>query len=279
MKITDIEVYSNDIQFMKFSLENVKTSDEYLIKNIVGLDAENIIPVYYGSGANSKDKFYDYIMKPRDIVMKIGLNPRFNFNESYEELRDKIYRCISASRSGIISLKFFSKATALSQILGRIIKFEATHFTKEPEVQITFNCNEPLFKGINRTVRTGINETNPVLISDEESSAPHGSCVKLTFNPPSSTFTMQDTATDPEWQFVVTPASSFVSGDILYFSSEKNNRYLYVDRAAAITYLTDKISPGSIWPILFPGSNSFHIPEIATFDWNQVDYYASYWGV
>lgn len=279
MKITEVELYSNNIQFMKFSLEKINPNDEYVIKNITGLDADDIIPMYYGSGDNSNSKFYDYILKPRDIVMRIGLNPRFNLDETHGEIRDKIYRAISASRSGILTLKFFSNGIAMAQLFGRIVKFEANHFTKEPEVQVTFNCNEPLFKAINETVLTGLNETNPVYISDGESTAPHGFKFQIVFTTSSNTFTIQDAPSNPDWVFQIVPATPFANEDVLYLSSEKNNKYLYMDRGGVITHLMDKVYPTSIWPILFPGTNTFHIPEINAINWTQVAFYASYWGV
>jgi hypothetical protein len=280
MKITDIELYSNNVLFMTFSLQKANFTDSHLIKSIAGLDAEDIVPMYYGYGLNSNTKYYEYSLKPRDIVMRIGLNPNFTINESYGGLRETLYKAISSSRSGIITLKFLSNGVAQTQIFGRIVKFEVVYFTKEPEVQITFNCTEPLFKAINSTLITGIASANPVLVTDNVSTAPHGFKLQATFIGSVATFTIQDAAATPEWMFQIIPASPFAIGDVLYLSSEKNNKYIYMVRSGVTTYLMDKVLTTSVWSILFPGNNVFYIPEIiGAITINNIEHYASYWGV
>src|SRR5688500_7127761 len=80
----------------------------YLVKGIVGIDAEDIVPKFYARGLQSDKKFYEYTMKPRDVVIRIGLNPIFRINEDVSSIRDNVYRLISADRSGLLQIQFNS---------------------------------------------------------------------------------------------------------------------------------------------------------------------------
>lgn len=288
MKITDVELYSNNVNFINFSVRSVHPSSKYMVRDITGLDAEEIIPSFYGFGQNSNVKFYDFGMKSRDIVMKVALNPRFNLGEDYADVRDELYKAISSSRTGLISIHFSADGTSVGKASAYITKFETVHFAQLPEVQITFQCQEPFFTSID-PINYNIDDLNPnhagalinpIIISDGLSTAPHGLSMKATFLAASPTFTIRDIAgVNYDWQFVVYPAGGFAIGDVLYLSSERSDKYLYMMRGATVTYLMDKVEPSSIWPILFPGTNSFYIPEIANLTINDVEFYAAYWGV
>lgn len=281
MRITDIELYSStNVDAINFSLRHTKPTDRYHVKNITGLDAEDIIPKFYGAGLVTKPRYYEFGMKPRIIVMRLILNPSFKLDETVSDVRDALYRVISASRTGKVSLNMNAAGTTVARTAGFITKFEVPHFTDRPEIQLTIQCDDPKFRGINSVVYDDeLVQANPFVIVDGLSTAPHGFTMLATFKAASSTFTIQDAPSNPEWKFQVTPASAFANGDKLYLSSEGANKYLYMVRGAATTYLMDKILPTSIWPIIFPGSNSFYIPELATLTLNNVTFYPAYWGV
>lgn len=282
MRVTNVGLYAaNNIEAINFSLSKSDPTAQYMVRTMIGLDAEDLVPKFYGFGLVNKPKFYDFGMKPRDIVIRVVLNPRFNLDESYSDVRDELYRVISATRTGLVTLHFNSGGTTVAKISGFITKFEVPHFAPLPEVQITVRCDDPIFRAINPVIYTPteLKTTNPVIVADSLSTAPHGFSMKVTFKATSPQFSVQDLASNPEWKFVVIPNGGFASGDVLYFSSDTANKYLYMVRAAVTTHLVDRIQPGSIWPVVFPGANNFHFPEIANFNWNELVYYAAYWGV
>jgi hypothetical protein len=282
MRVTAVEMYSpNFTEIITFSLRDYDPTARYIVRNIVGLDAEEIVPKFYGFGLNTKPKFYDFGLSAREIVIRIVLNPDFRSDESYSDVRDTLYRSISATRTGMTALHFKSGGTVVSKISGFITKFEVPYFVKLPEVQLTVRCDDPMFRGINPVIfaPAEMKTTNPILIPDSLSTSPHGFSMQLTFKATAPSFTIQDVPTNPEWKFKVTPSGGFLSGDVLYFSSDYSNKYLYMVRAGTTTHLLDRLEPTSIWPILFPGANSFHFVDIASFNWNTVEYYAAYWGV
>lgn len=285
MRVTNVALYSNYVEMINFSLRNTDPTAQYMVKAIAGLDAEELIPKFYGFGLQTKPKFYDFGMKPRDIVMRIVLNPRFILGEAYSDVRDELYKAISSNRTGLIVLHFRSGATTVSRIMGFITKFEVPYFERLPEVQMTVRCNDPMFRAINPVIfdPPELPIANPVIIADSLSTAPHGFHFRVTFKAATPSFTIQDVPTNPEWKFTVTPNGGFAIGDILEFSSDFGNKFLYMIRAGVTTYLLDRIEPGSIWPIIFPGSNQysnfFHFVNLAQINWNTLDYYAAYWGV
>ena len=282
MKVTNVGLYSPTLEeAINFSLINPFRTDQYFVKNIIGLDSDDLIPKFYGFALNSKARFYDFGMKPREIVIRLVLRPRFHLDESYSDVRDELYRAISATRTGAVVLHFNAGATTVSRIQGFITKFEVPYFNKEPEVQLTITCDDPMFRSINSIYYEpeDLKTTNPILIGDSLSTAPHGFVMEVTLKANIPSFTIQDKQTDPEWRFRIIPSGGFLIGDVLHISSEHSDKSLHIVRSGSTIPLVDKIEPGSMWPIIFPGTNDFHFVDIASFDWVSLEYYAAYWGV
>jgi hypothetical protein len=103
------------------------------------------------------------------------------------------------------------------------------------------------------------------------------------FKQASPTFTLQDAVTNPDWKFKIVPTGGFLTNDVLHLDSNLNNKHLYLERAGVNTYLADKIEPGSVMPVIFPGKNVFHAAELSggnfIFDWIDFSFYPAYWGV
>jgi hypothetical protein len=281
MRVTDISLYSNEVEMVSFSTSVADPDAQYYVREMVGLDSEDLVPRFYGFGLQTKSRFYEFVLKPRLIVARFVLNPRFKLGESYSDVRDQLYKLISANRGGMVTMHFEAGGTTVSQIDGFITKFEVPYFTQLPEVQISMRCDDPLFRAINPVVYTPdeLKTVNPIIVADSLSTAPHGFKLQLTFTVATPSFHIQDDPNTPEWIFQITPAGGFQPGDILNMSSEFATKQLSFTRGGVETYLVDKLSPQSIWPMIFPGSNTFYFPEIANFTWNEIEYYPAYWGV
>jgi hypothetical protein len=281
MRVTSVDVYSANVEEpISFSLRGSDPHAQYQVRNIVGLDAEEIIQKFYGF-SNSGDKYYNFGLKPRDIVMRIALNPKLILGETPSDVRDRLYRAIASNRTGGLRLHFKSGATTVSSISGYISKFEVGYFNKLPEVQLTVRCGDPMFRAINPVVFDEEDLTvNPLNIPDTLSTAPHGFVMMGTFTDDSASLTIQDAETDPEWVFQVSPYGGFESGDQFYMSSEISNKQIYLNREGSILHLADAIEPLSIWPIIFPfpSVNNFYIEEFDKITLTSLTYYAAYWG-
>jgi len=254
----------------------------YLIRAMVGIDADELVAKFIGFGLVTGKKLYEYTMKPRLIVMRISLNPVFAVNEDISELRDRIYRLISANRHGELDLQFREGASIVCGIKATISKMEVNHFSKTPELQITFKCNDPMFRSL-APIGYDIDElpsSGGVVLDDELSTAPHGISFKVKFTAVTASFSVQDDPTTPDWVWTVTPSTSFQINDELWFSSEFEKKQVWWNKAAGTDIeLMDKVVSGSIWPLIYHGRNVLYFPQIANIDWLEMKYYSAYWGL
>lgn len=275
MRVTSVELHpegSSDICVLSF--RDPRRLNPYNVKAIIGLDANEIIPRYYGGSGNTK--FYNLALEKRELVVRVELNPNFKLNESYSSLRDAVYRMISSSRTGVIQVQFKDGETVVAAISGFVSKMEAPHFNKTQEVQLTIQCSDPLLRApIPVAVDiTGLDPATTV-IEDVFSTAPHGFEFDVTFVAAATEFTIGDAG----WEFKVSPTGGFQVGDILHLSSEHNAKQVYLTRSAVVTHLADKVTPGSIWPVLFPGENTFALSTPTDLSWTAISHRPAYWGV
>lgn len=277
MKVTSVEIHpSGSSEFVSLSFRDPRRQNPYNIKAIIGLDADEIVPRYYG--ASGSQKFYNLTLEKRDLVFRIELNPDFS-TQSYSELRDDLYRLVSSSRTGLLEVQFKNNTEVVAIVSGFVSKIEAAHFTKQPEVQITVGCSDPMLRAPS-PINVDVSGLDPALtvVSDTLSTAPHGFRFELEFltELPAIDITNPD---EPGLVFEVTPSGGFITGDVLHFSSELTEKYLYILRGANTIRLADVITPGSIWPILFPGDNSFVIGSPTAVQWDAISHRPTYWGV
>lgn len=282
MRVLGVDIHAtNSDRVINFSFRDPDTQKPYVVKNILGLDADEIVTKFYGTSTVTNDKFYEMSLLKRNIIVHIGLNPTFAIDQTYSVLRDEIYKLVASSRTGAIQLRFKDEDKTVAAISGFVTKVEASHFTRSPELQLTVNCSDPTLKAFEQ-VSIDVTDLNPTstAIIDDESTAPHGFRFGVLFTGTTETFAVQDSLL-PTWAFAVdltgSPLGYFQSTDELHFSSEHNNRYLYLTRGFETVHLVDRIVPGSVWPIMFPGDNLFVCSEFV--DWDYITHYPTYWGV
>jgi hypothetical protein len=281
MKVTGVEISSDNANIINFGMSDVSSSDKYLVKSIFGLDADEVIRKFYSFASNSNAKFYNFSMKKREIVFRIILNPNYSINEDFSEIRDEIYRSISSSRTGLINILFRSGGAAVAQISGYFTKFEVPYFSKIPELQITINCDDFMLRGFNPVEIEAdvLGATNHIYVSDSISTAPHGMSFSIEYTATSNYFEITDDLTNKSWHFKVSPSGGFLTGDVLEISSEYNSRNVQIIRGATTIPIMDSISYDSSWPLIFPGSNEFEAYDKTKFNWVYVSYYPAYWGL
>lgn len=283
MRLTSISISTSfTSEEVTFSLEEFGDNSRYLVRGIVGIDADEIVPKYYGVGAVSSRKFYEYTMPSREIVIRTVLNPIFHVSEGVSEIRDRIYRLISSDRSGQLDLYFRSGSAIVCHIKGMVTKMEVAHFSRTPELQITVKCEDPMFRSVAPVdiPQAELPTSNPISLTDDLGNAPHGFSFKVRFTASTSTFVIQDHATTPDWQWEVTPATAFATDDELHFSSEYGAKRVFWNKDVGTDIeLLDKVESGSVWPQIFPGENVLYFMQIANFDWLELNFYAAYWGL
>lgn len=258
------------------SFKDPKTLNPFNAKKVSGLDASNIFPRYYR--ANSGDKFYTLSLEGRQIIFLIGLNPDWADNETYSLLRDKLFKVISLSKTGMVDILFRRGEEVVAIVRGFAMKVDTDLFLKDQVIQLTVNCDDPMLRGPEPVVIANPVIFEDVVVNDQKSTAPHGFTFKLTFNGNAPNLEVVD-PTDDSWFFRITPVGGFLNGDQLLASSDLNQRKLYILRAGVVTELMPSVVGGSIWPIIFPGENHFSFISDAPMTWTELSYYETYWGV
>jgi hypothetical protein len=281
MKVTGLEVVSENTNVFTLSMAKVSSKDKYLLKGHAGLDADDIVRKFYGFGNQTKPRFFTASIVKRDVVLRIQLNPNYAINESFSDIRDELYRSISLNRTGVLDLLFTAGGGISAKLTGFIKKFEVPLSSEVPELQMTIQCIDPVLRGINPIILNAadLGESSPIIIGDNVSTAPHGLSFAVEFLEPWSWFVMQDKFSFAEWSFQVVPTDGFLTGDVLHVVTDYGKTNVYVDRDGSIIPLMDKVSPGSMWPLIFPKNNTFFIPDINRMQWVHLTYYPAYWGI
>lgn len=285
MKVTSIELHPHNSALVAvLSFRDPARTLPYNVVDIQGLDPDMIVPRYYGVSGNSKAKFYDFSLNKKDVVMLVSLNPDFETNQSYSDLRDGIYKFISASRTGMIEIQFKNGADVVALLTGPVTKVEAATFEKAPAVKLTISPDDPVLRAPAAVVVpvAGLNPADTV-ITDLISTAPHGFAFQMAFTGAVASVTISDTTfglpLDDRWSFIITPAGGFLNGDLLNFSSYQSSKNLDITRGGGTILLADKVTPGSIWPVIFPGDNHIGFTSPASMHWNSISYVPAFWGV
>lgn len=281
MKLTSVEIHPSNPSDAEvvLSFRDPKSLNPYNIKSIFGLDSELIVPKFDGTDAAGIFNFYELSLRNRVIGVQAGLNPNFTDNETYSKLRDDLYKVIASSRTGEIQLQFKNDTEVVAAISGYISKFETDLFEKIQQVRLTIECSDPVLKGLVRTDVSvaGLDTDFDTIIQDYKSTAPHGVIFVLDFISDIADFNIVDQ--NSQSYFIVIPPGGFLAGDQLHISSEYNDKKLYIVRDSDIIHLADVVYTGSIWPIMFPGTNSFSLSNSTFLQWNAISYYPTYWGV
>lgn len=277
MRVSAIGLWVGDEEVARFSYEDPNTIQPYMARAVLGLDADELMPGFYGKGQGSGRKFYNVERPKPVVVIRIVLNPSSPLKMTFSQLRDNLYRTIAANRSAETQLRFYAGATTTAIIGCGVTKFEVPINSQTPELQMTLTCRDSLLRAPNSVYLEAedLATTNPIDITDGSSTAPHGFEMQFTFTANEPQFRIRDP--DNEWGFEV--EYDFETGDELYISSVGNEKAVTVTRGAVTTPIADKIRPDSLWPILFYGQNFFTIDELDSVDIDYIEYHAAYWGI
>jgi hypothetical protein len=280
MKVTSVSIVASGGNTCDLSLMDPRSQNPFQVKGIDGLDAEEILRRYSGETGGSGSRYYDLTLRQREIVFLAGLNPRWADNESYSDLRDRLYKLIASSRTGEVTIVFSNGATQVAYLKGSIAKIEAPKFSPVQEAKITVDCIYPMLQAMTRTNVDLSPEGVPLdpedtLIVDDQSNAPHGLKFTMRFTAGASLITIKDETND--WFYTVTPHLGFKTGDILHYSSEYGGKEIYIVRGDDTIYLADVVKRGSSWPRMYPGDN--YLKTTAPVVWTSISYVPTYWGV
>lgn len=298
MNVTEIKLMTPgaiDLLHASFKTKDVVRTDRFILKKATGLDAEDIMPQFYGRAQGTNFNYYNMVPKARVVTLTIKLNPQYNYNQTVGQLRDVFYKAVSYNRQGKIELRFMDDEEEIGSLIGFIRKIESSQFEAEAEITVTFEFSDPFIRSNDHVIIQGSSPVHALGMpnpewEDNDSTAPHGFKMELVFTIP--TVHVIDSLTihgihNPLYAPFKIDYHFEPGQDKLYFSSEYNNRYLYVERTngpnVQTINLADKIVKDSIWPIMLPGKTKIGFsnaenatPEIYI---ERILYRTAYWGV
>lgn len=311
MNITEIQIcspgqlaYTLDTH-VKFSLNSQDRSSPFILKSATGLEPSEIIKTY-----NDGPKFFRVRPKERVVAFSIKLNPNYTGNVTIGDLRDQVYKLVAYNTKANVwnsdtrlQIRFMNGTTYVASLFGYITRVDADIFSNSSDVSITIECEDPFLRSTTEIdLSSGIQPTSTVshtyfngityevesafACTDNKSTAPHGfkmeaECIAV---PPSS-------ETEPEkfivWDsrnplyYIFSSMDNFQVGDVIHFSSEEDDRYLYNQRTTiggtSYRQMINRIYWGSIWPMISPGENFIEVSQ--GFKITKVSHRESYWGI
>jgi hypothetical protein len=266
----------------------------YILKSVLGLDLDSIVPKYSGRSSNGKN-FYSPTIPKREVVVRFALKPNYAEGETPDSLRDNVYKALATNRTGVMSLLFKrydayeDESIPVAKITGSVKRIEASIFAETPEIQITLDCQDPFLRSPEATVFPAetfasldhVAGDTTLVLNDEVSTAPHGMTMEFLCTATRSSFVISNALPHP-WMFELIPGTingitHFVSGDRIFIDNSGSTSQVYVMRGGVPVHLMDKIRPGSVWPTIFPGDNNFTIARY--FKLESVSWFSSYWGI
>jgi hypothetical protein len=282
MDIEQIYIYktdqlSNYIPAITLSLNNTSSGSGFIVRNITGLDADDIFSVFNGVDYTTNDKIFDMRLRPREIAINLILDPSYSdaLFGTPAKLRDYLYKFISASRTSKIRLGFGKNDLEICGINGFITKIESDLNTLIPEVKLTIYCEDPYFESQQYAYVNLSAQQTYFTVTDNDSTSPHGFEMSVTILGDLYTFGLGN------YQSYFSLNELFRASDQIVISSMRNNRNVELIRNGIRSNLISKLAFGSNWPIMFPGENTFNINGAGPFMYN-VNYFRyrkTYWGI
>lgn len=255
----------------------------YTLKEETGLGPPDFKAVVIGFD-NTGIPIKDSIPDKRLISLKIALVPQHG--QTYGSLRDALYKLIGRS----VYVKLMDGADVICQTTGYIQKIDPFHMTNRPELIVIIECEDGVFSGpdaVSIPTASFTGQTVPIF-NYMDGTAPAG--FELSF---------QNTTGVSKTGFSITGHSEFWhagSGDV-------NNTFQIVypiDNLDIITInthpkvrsimmhdnstgfdidLSGYLNAGAVWPVFYPGVNTFTWDLNWVTTWVLARYIPRYWGV
>lgn len=277
---------SNATKIAEFDVVGANNSTPYIVKDVSGLDISDINPKYYN--ALGTDKFTLSVPKDRLVGLLLQLNPNHGAGESLSFLREKLYKTINSSKFGMVALYFMNDVNVVATLDGYVEKFDYSIFSKDTTATMTIRCPYPFLVD-----PTPIDITDNVLFgppileyTDLISTAPSGCFLKVKFTSNVTKpvrLNMLDANETMYLPFEIN--KDFLADDEIIISSLYKQRSVYMVRELVESSLVTFVTPGSFWPMIYPGVNKFSISvnnsetAISTYDVLVFSHKPTFWGL
>lgn len=276
MRFSRIEIHSAGRLRATLNLSELQHETPYAIKAMSGLDVPETTSRFYGFSLVGDDgarvPLFEPVLPDREIAVRIGYRPNYANYGSRSDLRDELYRLLGSSRTNRVELRFFNEAQSLMYIRGSVAKIEPSLFSEESEVILTFECDDPIFRGFEEI--EVVNPTTTVAslvrtleINDSTSTFQHGVLLELVIAGTIEKLYVYNDQGDNTSLMTVDVSSKFVLNgvnyqtlilnDVVKIDTRTKLPQVTVTRGAYSASLLDKVVMDSIWPVMHDGANVF----------------------
>lgn len=255
--------------FVDLPVWGASPTDRFILKSVDGLGPPEMSLQYPESVSDGYSFLTGRQLARRQIVMRIGLNPNRAIGQTAGDLRNILYALLSGPRYVQPILNLVNGTTTVAYVQVSVSKFETVPWSKDPEVQITFETAGPYLTGSPQQVVTpttsSFTVTNP-------GTAESGFSFQVTLTANMSSFTLSCPAG------LIKVTYPFLSGDRIAINTVPGTRDVTVTRSGAVTHLFNALSNGSNWFGFLAGANPTTI-STANFNSGSISFYPLYWGI
>jgi Phage tail protein len=257
--VTKMEVYSVRPSAPHLPLGGfMPSNDPVQVRNIDGLGPVKAEISSTALASGRGEVFQNATSGKRNIVLTLGLNPNWE-DQTMSTLRQMLYAYLLPQQW--TKLRFYSDFLPTCDIEGYVESFEPNMFSPDPEIQVSIICPKPDFIDIDATIFNGI-VTDGASEVEFEYPGNVDTGFEMRIDPtdimPAYTgpITIVQTAYEEEQSFVMADVTVNVLKYIKLTTVMSLRKVQNINASdGAVHSLLPKITPGSVWPQIKPGTN------------------------
>lgn len=242
------------------------SGSEYIIKDIDGLGPVKAEITSYDSSYDPGGVAISARDGQRNIIIRLGFNPRRGTGNTISKLRDDLYSVLMPSSN--VELSFTDDVKGVHIIQGVVESHEPVIFAEEPEVVVSVLCPNPYFKLDRPDIVYNVPTLTPfheTFVVPYAGNVPTGFLFEVDVAYSTATFVQftnrrgEALGMDPKWRVEM----AFSAGDHLMVSSIRNDRYVRYRRGSNGPFDAFRWFSGTLIDMrLYPGENHLALHSI-----------------
>lgn len=236
-------------------IHTITSSTPYILKSADGLGPPEI-DIMMSNVLTGGGLYQTKRVQNKQIILRIGLNPQYPMNLTVGDLRSDLYGLLSPNPTATVKIELRSFDTVLMQTVGYVKRIEIAPFSKDPEVQITIECESAYFQSPNSIELIPSDGEN--IVVENVGTAPAGFTAVFQSLATVSSFNMFHLS-EASQQMTVN-GRTWVSGDVTTFVTTPKSRSVSVYTTLGTINLLPYIKSPFVWLQLHSGINTFSYP-------------------
>lgn len=265
-----------------FYVENADPSGPFVLKGAEGLGPPEV-DVSFGEKAEEGGVRQKRRAQNRQIVARVGLAPDWSVGQTPSDLRTLLYGLLTPKFDQMIKAQVMLNNTVLFQAQGDVSNLETAIFSKDPEVQITLDCDYPYFlatSSVSFTPTKVADGSGIIFDVDNAGTAKSGFWTAFTLqSTPTGDLTLSEAGVGGR---TMSFAGPWAAGDTFILDTRPGSQGVWKKAAGSSVTKSalNQLRGESPWLTLHGGLNTLRV-NLTAFDWYQkaFEYMPAYWGV